>query len=400
MVSGTRFENEVALVLILRNGFAFSMSDSKPRVVIAGQVPPPLGGQNIMIREALAQFASNPAITVDHLAFFFTPNVSRTRAGSFSKLLELIRVIRRLLCLRSRGPIDLLLYPTGGPQLVPVIRDLALLPWIFCCSRKVVLQFHAAGIGGQFDHGILRRMLRRLYRKAFAAVVMTEFNRRDPEASSIKRILVIPHHIKDELTPSLTARPRDRSHRLLYVGHLCADKGTPALLEAFSSLRQRHPGLTLELVGECLPPFSKGELEDILDRLRIRQCVETPGVLSGYLKQEAFARADLFVFPSVAPYESFGLVLVEAMAWRLPIVATDWRGNRDVMTSEIGGICFPVQSLARDLEGALSDALRRKTEWPQWGRTNRRIFEQRYSDADDRQWLAGPLLSLLVGEKP
>jgi glycosyltransferase involved in cell wall biosynthesis len=50
----------------------------------------------------------------------------------------------------------------------------------------------------------------------------------------------------------------------------------------------------------------------------------------GEEKNRIFANVGIFVFPSLAIYESFGLVMVEAMMWGLPIVATDWRGNRDV----------------------------------------------------------------------
>ena len=49
--------------------------------------------------------------------------------------------------------------------------------------------------------------------------------------------------------------------RLLHMGHLCADKGTPQLLTAFAALRRNHPELELELVGECLPPFTSELLE-------------------------------------------------------------------------------------------------------------------------------------------
>lgn len=352
-----------------------------------------------MVQKALAQFARSSACDTVHLPFRFTPDVRQSRQGNAGKVLELLRVIGRLLRIRALGRIDLLIYPTGGPQRVPMIRDLLLLPWVFLCSRRVILHFHAAGIASRFaEHrtGPVEQIVRRLYGKAFAAVVMTEFNRRDPEAVGIKRILTNPHHISDDLDPSLIRRDDPGSIRLLSVGHLCADKGTPELLEAVAAIRMRYPRIRLELAGECLPPFGEEELERLLDRLEVRSCVEVAGVLTGQAKKEAFGRADLFVFPSIAPYESFGLVLAEAMSWGLPIVATDWRGNSDVLTSEAGAICFKVSSsLAHDLEGALEQALSRRPEWAAWGSRNRQIFEDRYREAADSEWLAQPILALL-----
>lgn len=354
-----------------------------------------------MIQRTVAQFAQSPDCTSEHLPFHFTPDVRQARAGSLGKLLELVRVVVRLLRIRAAGPIHLLLYPTGGPQRVPLLRDLLLLPWVFLCSRQVVLHFHAAGFAAEVNRqpaGIVSRAARWLYGKANAAVVMTEFNRRDPAAAGIGQILVVPHRIEDAFDPALVRRGDAAAARLLYVGHLCADKGTPQLLRAFAELLRKDPVLRLELVGECLPPFSDRELTRLLDELQIRSQVSTPGVLTGSAKQEAFGRADLFVFPSIAPYESFGLVLAEAMAWGLPIVATDWRGNAEVLTREAGAICFEATppSLPLEIEKALAEAFLRREEWPAWGEANRRIFLQRYDQGADPQWLAGPILSLLA----
>jgi glycosyltransferase involved in cell wall biosynthesis len=352
----------------------------KPRIVIAGQVPPPYGGQNVMIARMLESFRSDGRMDCEHLAFHFTPDFKDVRRGSVQKIFELAKVVGRLIALRMRGPIDLLIFPAGGPQTVPIVRDILLLPGVLLLARRVVLQFHAAGVADRFadGRGVLGTLIAMLYRRCHAAVVMTEFNRRDPESFGIRRIAVIPHRLPDEFEPSLV-RKNPAQLRLLYVGHLCPDKGTPALLRAFKAIADREPEVVLELVGECLPPFSDEQLRAQIRELGLEGSVETPGVLTGRAKLDAFGRADLFVFPSVAPYESFGLVMVEAMMWGLPIVATDWRGNRDVLGPDFEGLCHPVGAdLAASVATALTTAiqtLRRKTEWT--GR-NRQLFLDRY----------------------
>lgn len=351
----------------------------KPRIVIAGQIPPPLGGQNVMIARLLDAFRTDNRFDCAHLAFQFTPDFKDVRRGSIWKVLELVKVILRLFVLRLRGRIDLLIFPAGGPQTVPIVRDILLLPWVLLFSRRTVLQFHAAGIADRFakKRGLLGALLAPLYRRCHAAVVMTEFNRRDPESFGIRRIEVIPHLLPDEFDASLTGK-NPAQLRLLYMGHLCADKGTPELLRAFKMITEREPSAVLELVGECLPPFSDGQLRALLRELGIENRVETPGVLSGRAKQEAFGRADIFVFPTVAPYESFGLVMIEAMMWGLPIVATDWRGNRDVLGTDFEGVCFaPGSDLAVAVGTALSEAIRAMEGGGRTGK-NRTLFLERY----------------------
>jgi glycosyltransferase involved in cell wall biosynthesis len=352
-----------------------------------------------MIQKAIAQFARSDRCESVHLPFFFTPDLKSARRGHPRKAFELIRVIGRLLRIRMAGPIDIFLYPTGGPQKAPMIRDLFLLPWVLILSRRVILHFHAAGIADQLETAppsFIARLLRFVYSGAFAAIVMTNFNQRDPRAVGIKRILVVPWRLIDDLDLRLVRRSENRAVRLLHVGHLCSDKGTPQLLEAFAALRRNHPELELELVGECLPPFTPQLLEKLIDDLQIRSHVRLSGVLTGRSKGEAFGRADLFVFPTIAPYESFGLVLAEAMAWKLPIVASKWRGNADVLTPRAGAICFPVsRSLAHDIATALEQALQERAKWKEWGEINRSIFEERYRENETEEGLVASLFPLV-----
>ena len=71
---------------------------------------------------------------------------------------------------------------------------------------------------------------------------------------------------------------------------------------------------------------------------------------------EALAQSDLLVLPSEA--EGFGLVLIEAMAGGVPIVATDAPGIRDVVRHESNGLLVPVgepEALARAIARIVGD---------------------------------------------
>lgn len=353
------------------------------RIVIAGQLPPPVGGQAVMIGRLVAQMKMRPNVRAEHLPFYFTRTTSDARRFNLGKVVELIAVLVRLVRLRMEGQIDLLIYPTGGPQLMPVLRDIVLLPFIHLASRRVVIHFHAAGIAEKWEGlpAAIRWALRLCHRPVRGAIVQTQFGRRDPECLGIAEIRIVPHAVEDHRG----AQPRGwgdplRAISLLYVGHLCPDKGTPALIQVVARLREMGLPVELSLVGECLAPWSEQDLRQAVMDHKLERVVNCPGPLRGSPKWDSYAAADLFVFPSLAPYESFGLVMVEAMMWALPIVATDWRGNREVLGEDFGGICFEATPLADRLLGALSAAIAQRAEWPRWGEANRRIFESRYRE--------------------
>ena len=153
------------------------------------------------------------------------------------------------------------------------------------------------------------------------------------------------------------------------------------MIEAFGRIADDYPEATLVLVGEPLAPYSEERLKEDINKTGVSDQIQWRGVLGGEDLAGAYREGDLFVFSSLAPYESFGLVLIEAMQWSLPVLVTDWRANVSVCAEDFGGLVIgePEKDLATALEGSLRKALERQEEWTEWGRRNREIYEGRYT---------------------
>lgn len=333
-----------------------------------------------MVRRLLDELRADTRWRTEHLAFGFTPKFADVRRARASKAIELVRVYGRLLRSFARhGRADLFVYPSGGPQAVPVIRDILLLPGVRLAAKRLWVQFHAAGAADRLSRGgALAAGLRAAYRAVDGAIVMTRFNREDPEALGIRRIEVIPHRIADEnpggALPDFSARPLN----VLHAGHLYDLKGTPQLVEAFARAARKHAAWRLVLMGEFLPPYSADACLARCRELGVLDRVEIVGVKHGAEKSSVFRRSHLFVFASVAPYESFGLVMAEAMMWGLPLLATDWRGNRDV-AADAAAYCEPGSDLAANLAAGLDRFMGSPGAWERCAATSRRRFESEFS---------------------
>jgi glycosyltransferase involved in cell wall biosynthesis len=144
--------------------------------------------------------------------------------------------------------------------------------------------------------------------------------------------------------------------RLLLVGRLVHQKGADLLLRALGSIA--HEPFTLEIVGdgpdrEMLEALAKQE--GIAERVRFCGWVERERIA------EHYRAADVFVFPS--RIEGMPNVVLEAMAYALPIVATDVPGNRELVVHERTGLVVRtehVQQLASALERVLREAALRQ----------------------------------------
>jgi glycosyltransferase involved in cell wall biosynthesis len=154
---------------------------------------------------------------------------------------------------------------------------------------------------------------------------------------------------------------------LLYVGRL----GNEKKIDQLKAVLQQVPGTRLALVGD-------GPARESLQA----HFAGTPTTFMGYLRGEdlarAYASADVFVFPSAM--ETFGLVVVEAMAAGLPVVASRVGGVRDVVTEGETGYTFAVGDTAALVDGVrrtVSDRQRMKA----MGRAARAFAETQSWDA-------------------
>lgn len=176
--------------------------------------------------------------------------------------------------------------------------------------------------------------------------------------------------------------------RLLFVGRLAAQKGVPVLIEAFRAVRAARPRAQLVLAGD-------GPGRDALAAQVRAAGLEEAVTFAGYRPPEAVAalmrEADLFVLPSFA--EGVPVVLMEAMASRLPVIAPRVAGVAELVRDGESGLVIPPGDsgiLARAILTLLDDPERRA----RMGAAGRAAVAAGYDIATE----AGRLHALFRGE--
>ncbi len=134
---------------------------------------------------------------------------------------------------------------------------------------------------------------------------------------------------------------------LLFVGRLGREKNIELLIEAFAGVRDGRARLVA--IGDG--PHRE-TLERLVARAGIADRVHFAGELPRERLPDVYASADLFTFPSRT--ETQGLVLVEALAARLPILAVDTPQTRDVVAGAARLVDAAPHAFARAIEEALT----------------------------------------------
>lgn len=252
---------------------------------------------------------------------------------------------------------------------------------------------------------LARALTKRAYRGVDLSIVLAESNRRDAETLTPNQIRVVPNGIPDPCPDFATAvLPRRRARALardrllsgemptaeeaqkaggdphifkvLFLGHCTRVKGLFDTMDAVelanSELEERRCPIRVQLTvaGGFMQAQEQAEFEA---RLASQKEVALPapvvaaqiggdagipspsgaetrflqfkyiGFVSGEAKSDALREADCLCFPTYYEAESFGLVIVEAMAYGVSIVASNWRSIPEILPPQYTGLVEPRQ---------------------------------------------------------
>lgn len=130
----------------------------------------------------------------------------------------------------------------------------------------------------------------------------------------------------------LPTRPRKSNpFTFLSIGSLTSNKGIDLLLRSFAKIVETGANVKLEVGGDGP---EEGRLHSLARDLRIQEHVRFLGELSREEVRSAMWRANTLT--STSYVETFGIVLIEAMATGLPVVATQSGGPCDTVCAEVG----------------------------------------------------------------
>ncbi len=259
---------------------------------------------------------------------------------------------------------------------------------VILATSPVVGTFHAAlDSSGYYDH--LKWVVAAVMKRLDVRVAVSEAAKAFPQSRFPGPYRIIPNGVPVEKYAPAIGAPKVRG-RILFVGRAERRKGLGVLLQAFTLLRERVPHATLVIAGAT----RRQVLET--DRNGTGLPVDFAGVEAlGWVADEEkiahLADAEIVCAPSLAA-ESFGIVLAEAMAAGVPVVASDLPGYRAVLRDGRAGRLTPPGdpvALAEALYDLLQDEEERRrlaaagsaaAAELSWGRITDSIVEA-YEDA-------------------
>ena len=293
--------------------------DMKKRILICGILPPPTFGHSMLYQMLMrSRFTGHFNVTFLNMSFW---TYGKNKRVTVDKLYKLVKYyVQFIWIVLSKRP-DFILYNISFYKM-PFLKDV-----LFCFTGKLLGCRYVIHDMGRYVRELYATSSKRtkkileLYLKwASASIIQGEGVRSAYDGLiNPKKLWVVPGCVEDTRSWESPRWEKNGKINVLYFSFLSRDKG---IFTAFSAVRKvlaQNSVVSFHFAG---PVESDAVQEDL--NLLLKQYPENAHYY-GYIEDpkkrtECFRNADVFIFPTSR--ETFGLVLLHAMAEQLPIVAS------------------------------------------------------------------------------
>ncbi len=295
--------------------------EKKLRILYFIQLPPPVHGVSVINNQVYSSRKINENYKKHLLEIKFSNSVDELRKLTFKKVFYFLSLnIKLIYALISINP-DIVYF-----SLMPVgygfYRDMVFVVIMKLFRKKIIYHLHNRGIAKKIE----RRFNRFLYTLAFNKTNIIHLSNRLVEeefaALNLKntKFHIVPNGVDINFPKVQKEKVKDQV-RLLFISNLFVEKGLFDLLKVFENICYKYNNVYLSIVGASVGQVKKKLLQLIEDHA-LKDRVIYHGPLYNDAKLKVLLDSDIFIFPSYFSEECFPLVILEAMAAGLPVIAT------------------------------------------------------------------------------
>ena len=239
----------------------------------------------------------------------------------------------------------------------------ALFAWIGARLQKagLCLRYYGAELMLADRFPPAKPFLRFFMKRADAVDAISTFTASRAKAIHDREIAIIPYGSPVEISPDGAPAGAPLSQKqILYVGRLIERKGVEYLVRAMPLVREQGVDARLTVVGAG---HRETEIRQAIRQSGAEDWVAMAGRVSEEEKVRLYSTCDLFVLPAIVDSggdtEMLGVVFLEAMTYRKPVIGSDVGGIPDVIKDEETGLLVPQkdpEALAEAIVRVLTDS--------------------------------------------
>lgn len=209
-------------------------------------------------------------------------------------------------------------------------------------SSKLILTFYGAEFALADRIPLGNRMLRFVIKQADTVTAISNSTREKVQELENIPVIVIPPILPFQVNKKKLEKHNEKGYKskktLLFVGRLIERKGLTYLIDAFHNISFKEE-LHLNVVGEG--PL-RSVIQEKINALHLQNKVTLYGSVSEKKLRQLYRDCDVFVLPAITDSwgdtEGFGVVILEAMSYAKPVIASRVGGIPDMVKDRVNGL--------------------------------------------------------------
>ena len=308
----------------------------KQKILFIMHTPPPIHGAAMMGQYIKDSKLINNKYDCIYINPSLSDNVASVGKVNVTKIVKLLGKYIQVLNTVIKERPDLC-YFTATSSGWGVIRDAMMVGLLKMCHRKIVLHLHNKGVSNLRGNKIADQFYKLMFKNVKVILLSEHLYEDVSQFVKHEDVYICPNGIPDTtngVEPS--AERHNKIPHLLFLSNLIISKGVIVLLDALKILKDRGYSFVCDFVGGETQEMDAKRFEEEVDKRGLNQLAIYEGRKYGNDKEGYYNKADVFVFPTY--WETFGLVNLEAMEHKVPIVSTNVGGIPDVIKDGENGL--------------------------------------------------------------
>ena len=309
----------------------------KPRILFILHLPPPIHGAAMMGKYIQESELINSSFDCFCINLATAGSLSDIGHVSLEKLLKYLLLLRYIShVVKEIRPELVYITPNAGGK--AFFKDFIVVQMLKSMGCKIIAHYHNKGVSAYQSKWIYNFLYKRFFSNL--KVILLAENLYKDIAKYVKRedVYICPNGIPSSCKEEMEARRNNVIPHLLFLSNLLISKGVIVLLDALKILKEKEYTFVCQFIGGETAEINAVQFFEEVNKRDLSDLVTYVGRKVREEKEAFFRQADIFVFPTY--YETFGLVNLEAMEYKLPVISTNEGGIPDIVKDgENGLIC-------------------------------------------------------------
>ena len=309
----------------------------KPRILFILHLPPPIHGAAMMGKYIQESELINSSFDCFCINLATAGSLSDIGHVSLEKLLKYLLLLRYIShVVKEIRPELVYITPNAGGK--AFFKDFIVVQMLKSMGCKIIAHYHNKGVSAYQSKWIYNFFYKRFFSNL--KVILLAENLYKDIAKYVKRedVYICPNGIPSSCKEEMEARRNNVIPHLLFLSNLLISKGVIVLLDALKILKEKEYTFVCQFIGGETAEINAVQFFEEVNKRELSDLVTYVGRKVREEKEAFFRQADIFVFPTY--YETFGLVNLEAMEYKLPVISTNEGGIPDIVKDgENGLIC-------------------------------------------------------------